>query len=55
MPDIFGVVDLIVEQVPGARKVVIPGVAHMVNMEKPQEFDDLVLEFLGAGLSHSEN
>ena len=29
-----------------ARKVVIQGVAHMVNMEKPDEFNHLVLDFL---------
>lgn len=30
----------------GARKVVIPGVAHMVNMEEPEVFNRIVLEFL---------
>jgi len=55
MPDIFGIVDLIAEQVPGTRKVVIPDVAHMVNMEKPQEFNDLVLEFLGTGSSQTKH
>ena len=34
--------------IPGAKKVVFPGVAHMVNMEKPEEFNRLVLEFLGS-------
>ena len=37
------------EQVPGSRKVVIPGAAHMVNMEKPDQFNRTVLEFLAAG------
>jgi pimeloyl-ACP methyl ester carboxylesterase len=46
MPVIHVIVDLIAGQVPGARKVVIPDVAHMVNMEKPDEFNDLVLELL---------
>ena len=55
MPDVIDVVDLIAEKVPGARKVVIPGVAHMVNMEKPQEFEDLVLDFLNARTSSLEN
>lgn len=49
MPVIDEIVDLIAGQVPDVRKVVIPDVAHMVNMEKPDEFNDLVLEFL-AGL-----
>ena len=30
----------------GARKVVIPDVAHMVNMEEPEVFNRIVLEFL---------
>jgi pimeloyl-ACP methyl ester carboxylesterase len=44
--DVLKIVDIIVEQVPGARKVVIPDVAHMVSMEKPEEFNRVVLEFL---------
>lgn len=31
----------------GASKVVFPGVAHMVNMERPAEFNQVALEFLG--------
>jgi pimeloyl-ACP methyl ester carboxylesterase len=32
--------------IPGARLVQMKGVAHMLNMEKPEEFNQLVLEFL---------
>jgi 3-oxoadipate enol-lactonase len=32
--------------IPGARKVVFPGVAHMVSMERPEEFTRHVLDFL---------
>lgn len=39
--------DFMAEKVEGARKVVFPGVAHMVNMEKPEEFTNLALNFLG--------
>lgn len=45
--DIHQIADLIVEQVPGAERVEIPGVAHMVNMEKPAEFNTVLMEFLG--------
>jgi 3-oxoadipate enol-lactonase len=45
--DIHQIADLIVERVPGAKRVEIPGVAHMVNMEKPAEFDRVLMEFLG--------
>ncbi|NIN71805.1 MAG: alpha/beta fold hydrolase [Gemmatimonadetes bacterium] len=48
MPVIDGIVDLIAGQVPDAQKIVIPDVAHMVNMEKPDEFNELVLEFLAS-------
>ncbi len=40
--------DFLAEGIPGARKVVIPGVAHYPNMERPAEFNRLVLEFLRA-------
>lgn len=33
-------------EIPGAQLVVIPEVAHMLNMEKPAEFNQRVLEFL---------
>jgi 3-oxoadipate enol-lactonase len=46
MPGILEIVDLVESTVPGARKVVIPGAAHMINMEKPAEFNRIVLEFL---------
>jgi pimeloyl-ACP methyl ester carboxylesterase len=34
------------QHIPGARKVVFPGAAHMVNMEQPERFNEVVLEFL---------
>lgn len=39
--------NLLAEGVPGARKVVFPGTAHMVNMEQPERFNATVLGFLG--------
>ncbi len=33
--------------IPGARSEIITGAAHMVSMEQPQEFNHLVLNFLG--------
>jgi len=50
MPGIHEIVDLIRAKVSGAQKVVIPDVAHMVNMERPEEFNKIVLDFL-AGLN----
>ena len=35
--------------IPGARKVVWEGVAHMPPMERPREFERLALEFLADG------
>ena len=38
--------NLLAEGVTGARKVVFPGTAHMVNMEQPERFNATVLGFL---------
>jgi pimeloyl-ACP methyl ester carboxylesterase len=46
-PAILGVAEQLAEGIPGARKVVISGTAHAPNMERPEEFNQLVLEFLG--------
>ena len=40
--------DLLAKRIVGARKIVFPGVAHMVNMEQPERFNSVVLEFLGS-------
>ena len=48
--DIQRIGDLVAEQVPGARKETVEGAAHIVNMEKPEEFNRLLLDFLaGSG------
>jgi len=38
--------DRLVAQAPQARKAVIPEAAHMMNMEKPDQFNQIVLDFL---------
>ena len=43
---VLAMVDTLAKSIAGARRVVIPGAGHMVNMEKPAEFDRAVLEFL---------
>ncbi len=39
-------VDLLERKLPKVRKVVMPGVAHLPNMERPEEFNRIVLDFL---------
>ena len=46
MPGILEIVDLLGKNLPNFDKVVIPGVAHMVSLEKPAEFDAAVRAFL---------
>lgn len=46
MPGIHEIADMVVAANPKAELVVIPDVAHMVNMEKPAEFNELLLEYL---------
>lgn len=44
--DFKAIADALAVRIPGARKVVLPGVGHLANMEDPQRFNDVVLEFL---------
>lgn len=46
MPGIHEISEMLVEANPNAEMVTIPDVAHMVNMEKPEEFNELLLEYL---------
>jgi len=46
VPDMLTIADLLASGIAGARQVIIPGVAHMVNMERPAEFNQIVLDFL---------
>ena len=49
VPDMLQIADRLEAGIPGARKVVWQGVAHMPPMERPREFAALVLEFLAGG------
>lgn len=48
VPDMLQIADRLEAGVPGARKVVWEGVAHLPPLERPREFAELVLEFLAA-------
>jgi pimeloyl-ACP methyl ester carboxylesterase len=45
-PDFRQVTELIGQQVKQARKLVVPGVGHMANMEAPEQVTQAVLAFL---------
>jgi pimeloyl-ACP methyl ester carboxylesterase len=45
-PPIFDAVEMLMEKVPHARKVVIHDAAHLPNLEHPQAFNSAVLSFL---------
>jgi 3-oxoadipate enol-lactonase len=44
--DVLERADLLARRVPGAQKVVLTDTAHMVNLERPEAFLRLVLDFL---------
>jgi pimeloyl-ACP methyl ester carboxylesterase len=46
--DILKIGDLIIANVHGAQRAIIPGTAHHLNMEQPAEFNRIVLEFLNS-------
>jgi pimeloyl-ACP methyl ester carboxylesterase len=46
VPAILEQADLVAQSIPGTRKVVLPRVAHVLNMELPAEVNRVVLDFL---------
>ena len=46
LPDFHAIAGMIERDVPGARRVVLPGVGHVVNMEAPKRFNALAIDFL---------
>ena len=46
MPGIHEISEMLVAANPNAELVTIPDVAHMVNMETPERFNELLLEYL---------
>ncbi len=45
-PEIVAGADLLEERLPNVQKVVMPETAHLPNMERPEEFNGIVLGFL---------
>ena len=45
-PEMLEIAERLEAEIPNARRETIPGVAHVPSMERPDEFDRLVLEFL---------
>jgi pimeloyl-ACP methyl ester carboxylesterase len=45
-PDIHLIADLLVAGIRGASRASIAGAAHIPSLERPEEFDRLVLDFL---------
>lgn len=46
VPDLVQIAASYAREIPGARPVTIPDAAHMPSLERPEEFDRLVLDFL---------
>jgi len=51
--DIKHIAERLAEEIPGATRATIPAAAHLPNLERPEEFDRIVLGFL-SGLSAPE-
>jgi 3-oxoadipate enol-lactonase len=45
-PDVLDYTARLAQEIPGARREVVSGAAHMVNMEAPDQFNRLVVNFL---------
>ena len=51
LADFRDIADLLQRRIPGASRVVLPGVGHMSNLEDAAQFNALVLDFLAAPIS----
>jgi pimeloyl-ACP methyl ester carboxylesterase len=47
VPQIAATIEALAKGISGSKKRVIPGAGHMVNMEKPEAFNEALLELLG--------
>jgi 3-oxoadipate enol-lactonase len=45
-PDMIAIAQKLADEIPGARHEVLPGVAHLPPMERPDAFAHLILDFL---------
>jgi 3-oxoadipate enol-lactonase len=46
--DMFAIAERLEAGIPGARKVIVPGTAHLLPLERPDELNRLLLDFLAA-------
>jgi len=46
IPDCHAIADTLQQHIPNARKVIMPSVGHMSNMEDPERFNALIVDFL---------
>jgi 3-oxoadipate enol-lactonase len=47
LPQMKATIETLEKGIKGSRKIVVKGAGHMVNMERPEEFNAAVLGFLG--------
>jgi pimeloyl-ACP methyl ester carboxylesterase len=45
-PDMQAISKLVAERIPGAKRLLIPGAAHLPNLENPTLFNQAVIDFL---------
>ena len=45
-PEVLRAADLLANRIKGAKKIILSDSAHVPNMEKPAEFNRIVLDFL---------
>ena len=50
-PATLAACDHIARHIPGARRVVMPGTAHLPNLERPADFNRHLLDFLSGSTS----
>jgi 3-oxoadipate enol-lactonase len=49
VPDMLEIAGRLAAEIPGARKAIFPDTAHMLPLERPEEFNRILLDFLHTG------
>lgn len=52
-PRILEAIEFMAERLPNGRKVMMPGTAHLPNLEQPERFNELVLGFLNTTIKEN--
>jgi 3-oxoadipate enol-lactonase len=49
IPSFQSLSEIVAKRIPHTKKIVVPGAAHMINMEQPEMFNHILMDYLSGG------